>query len=107
MRSRRRQEQPVRQPRMDADEQSYAFRRSRTITGSTTDNVRAAGENRAQLKSPRLHEHSLRKHRRKLLAYLLLILTAWWRALVRDHQLHRLNRFVEYYVYAAYQASLG
>ncbi len=76
MRSRRRQEQPVRQPRMDADEQSYAFRRSRTITGSTTDNVRAAGENRAQLKSPRLHEHSLRKHRRKLLAYLLLILTA-------------------------------
>lgn len=53
-------------------EQSYAFRRSRTITGSAATAVRAAGEDRGQLRSPRLHEHSLRKHRRKLTFYLFL-----------------------------------
>ena len=57
-------------------DQSYAFRRSRTITGSAATSVRAAGEDRGQLRSPRLHEHSLRKHRRKLLLYLLLSATA-------------------------------
>lgn len=55
------------------DDASYAFRRSRTITGSATDTVRAATEERGHLRSPRLHEHSLRKHRRKLFAYLSLI----------------------------------
>jgi hypothetical protein len=64
---------PVRQPRTDADD-SFAFRRSRTITGSAATSVRAAGEDRGQLRSPRLHEHSLRKHRRKLSFYLLSIL---------------------------------
>lgn len=72
----RKPSQPVRQPKFDAGEQSYAFRRSRTITGSATDSVRAASESRAQLQSPRLHEHSLRKHRRKLLGYLFLCLLA-------------------------------
>ena len=62
---------PVRQPRSSEADQSYAFRRSRTITGSAAASVRAAGEDRGQLRSPRLHEHSLRKHRRKLSAYLL------------------------------------
>jgi hypothetical protein len=67
---------PVRQPRNVGSEQSFAFRRSRTITGSAATSVRAAGESRGQLKSPRLHEHSLRKHRRRLSFYLLLSLVA-------------------------------
>lgn len=76
MRLRRKQAKGnVRQPHL-ADDSSYAFRRSRTITGSVTDSVRAAGEDRGQLRSPRLHEHSLRRHRRKLFAYLFLVLVA-------------------------------
>ena len=73
---RRDNQPPVRQPRSSEADQSYAFRRSRTITGSAATNVRAAGEDRGQLRSPRLHEHSLRKHRRKLSAYLLLSVLA-------------------------------
>ena len=68
---RRDNQAPVRQPRNTDADQSYAFRRSRTITGSAATSVRAAGEDRGQLRSPRLHEHSLRKHRRKLSLYLL------------------------------------
>lgn len=61
----------VRQPRHAENNDSFAFRRSRTITGSASTNIQSAGEGRAQLKSPRLHEHSLRKHRRRLGVYLL------------------------------------
>lgn len=60
---------PARQPRLQ-DGTEAVFRRSRTLTGSAHDTVRAANEQRGQLQSPRLHEHSLRKHRRKLSAYL-------------------------------------
>lgn len=74
MRKERRQSQPIRQPSANSD--SYAFRRSRTITGSAATNVRAAGEERGQLQSSRLHEHSLRKHRRRLSTYLLLSIVA-------------------------------
>lgn len=70
MRRDSRGQSPVRQPRTEASGQSFAFRRSRTITGSAATSVRAAGEERGQLQSSRLHEHSLRKHRRKLTAYL-------------------------------------
>jgi hypothetical protein len=66
----------VRQPHTSSDDQSFAFRRSRTITGSAATSVRAAGEDRGQLKSSRLHEHSLRKHRRRLVFYLLVLLLA-------------------------------
>lgn len=76
MRHDKRQQSPVRQPHTTDGEQSFAFRRSRTITGSAATSVRAAGEDRGQLRSPRLHEHSLRKHRRKLSVYLLLTLVA-------------------------------
>lgn len=65
---------PVRHPSNSDSEQSFAFRRSRTITGSTASSVRSAGEDRSQLRSPRLHEHSLRKHRRRLSVYLLMLL---------------------------------
>lgn len=73
---RRDKQVPVRQPRNNEADQSYAFRRSRTITGSAATSVRAAGEDRGQLRSPRLHEHSLRKHRRKLSVYLILSVLA-------------------------------
>lgn len=76
MRQQRRGQAPARQPKSDISDQSFAFRRSRTITGSASTAVRAAGENRGQLQSSRLHEHSLRKHRRRLSAYLLLSLAA-------------------------------
>lgn len=58
----------VRNPRFEDEAAGYAFRRSRTLTGSSSSQVRvAAGESpRAQLKSPRLKEHELKKHRNKL-----------------------------------------
>lgn len=74
MRRDSRDKAPVRQPHSAGNEQSFAFRRSRTITGSTASSVRSAGEDRSQLRSPRLHEHSLRKHRRRLVAYLAVLL---------------------------------
>jgi cell division septal protein FtsQ len=70
MRRSKQAQAPVRQPKSDISEQSFAFRRSRTITGSAASTVRAVGEERGQLQSSRLHEHSLRKHRRKLTSYL-------------------------------------
>lgn len=70
---------PIRQPRIIEQNESYAFRRSRTLTGSTAAGIRAVGEDRAQLKSPRIHLHELRAHRRRLGLYLfgaLLVLAA-------------------------------
>lgn len=66
----KKKEVPIRQPRITSQNDSYAFRRSRTLTGSTAPNIRSAGEDRAQLKSPRIHLHELRSHRRKLSLYL-------------------------------------
>lgn len=76
MRRDNRGQSPVRNPRGDVVDQSLTFRRSRTITGSSASSVRAAGEARGQLQSSRLHEHSLRKHRRKLSVYFLVSLVA-------------------------------
>lgn len=59
-------EQPrVRNPKYAQEELS--FRRSRTLTGSASSEVTTVAESRTHLKSPRLKEHELRKHR-KLLA---------------------------------------
>ena len=45
----------------------YAFRRNRTLTGSTSSSVVAAGGSvSAQLKSPRIQAHELADHRRRL-----------------------------------------
>lgn len=68
---RRKQEIPIRQPRIVSQNESYAFRRSRTLTGSSADAVKTVGESRAQIKSPRIRAHELRQHRRKLSLYLL------------------------------------
>ncbi|MBC7764668.1 hypothetical protein H7Y29_03045 [Microbacteriaceae bacterium] len=44
----------------------YSFRRNRTLTGSLSSDVASAGEHRAELKSPRVHAHDLKRHRRRL-----------------------------------------
>lgn len=59
----------VRHPRITDHNEEYSFRRSRTLTGSASSQVSAAGESRAQIKSSRLKEHELRTHRNKLFAY--------------------------------------
>ena len=67
---RKKQPTPIRSPRITDQNESVTFRRSRTLTGSSSEQVRTAGESRAQLRSPRLKEHELRSHRRRLGAYL-------------------------------------
>lgn len=57
---------PLRRPQSDIAEQGVVFRRSRTLTGTASSNVSVINESRSQLKSPRLKEHELRKHRRLL-----------------------------------------
>lgn len=65
----------VRNPHITSEnDASYNFRRSRTLTGSTAPGVRAATEDRGQLRSTRLQEHDLRRHRQKLAAYLVFCL---------------------------------
>lgn len=62
----RKNKPPVRSPKGQVEEQSLAFRRSRTLTGSASSQVSSASESRSQLKSPRLKEHELKKHRKLL-----------------------------------------
>ncbi len=61
-----------RSPGLMVGQNDYTFRRSRTITGSVSPDVRAAAENESQLKTPRLKLHELHGHKRRLLAQLLL-----------------------------------
>lgn len=42
----------------------YTFRRNRTLTGSLASNVMSVNEHGAELRSPRVHAHHLRRHRR-------------------------------------------
>jgi hypothetical protein len=67
----RRRNEPVRKPRSASNDESLTFRRSRTITGSTVSHITAASEARSTLQSPRLHEQSLRQHRKRLIGALL------------------------------------
>jgi len=67
---RKKKQVDIRNPSITAQNDAYSFRRSRTITGSSASTVRAATEDRGQLRSTRLQEHDLRRHRRKLSAYL-------------------------------------
>lgn len=62
-----------RSPRHE-DQSGYAFRRSRTITGAVSSEIRVAGEQNSQLRSDRLKTHDLRAHRRKISGVLLLCL---------------------------------
>lgn len=63
---------PVRQPHDTVDDYVYMFRRSRTLTGSLSDTVRAANEQKSDLRSDRLKHHDLHK-RRRFLAFLLVL----------------------------------
>lgn len=67
----KKQHAQVRQARITEDNDAYAFRRSRTMTGSLSNNVRAAAETHADLQSGRLKHHMLRKKRRFLFVYFL------------------------------------
>lgn len=71
---RKKKQVDVRNPHITSQNDAYSFRRSRTITGSSASTVRAVSEDRGQLRSPRLQEHDLRRHRRKLSFYLVLCL---------------------------------
>jgi len=51
----------------------YAFRRNRTITGSSSAQIMSSNELNAQLVSPRAHVHHLTSLRRRLLFYFLLV----------------------------------
>jgi hypothetical protein len=77
----RKKEVPIRQPHITGQNESYAFRRSHTLTGSSADTVKTVGESRAQIKSPRIRAHELRQHRRRLVLYLIgviAVLSAGW-----------------------------
>lgn len=64
---RKRDTDQVRQPHVTEHNDGYEFRRSRTLTGSASSRVEAAGSSgHAQIKSDRLREHELRTHRKRL-----------------------------------------
>lgn len=50
---------------------STAFQRNRTLTGSLSSNVKSTNERNAELRSPRVHAHELRHHRRRLFGALI------------------------------------
>lgn len=47
-------------------ETRYAFRRNRTLTGSLSSRVESVGGHSAELRSPRVQVHDLRRHRRRV-----------------------------------------
>lgn len=57
----------VRQPRLMQGQDEYAFRRSRTLTGTVSPEVKVAAEARSQLKTPRARLHELRLRRKRLI----------------------------------------
>lgn len=54
----------------------YAFQRNRTLTGSLASGVASVNEHKAELKSPRVHAHHLRRHRRNAFGALVAVLLA-------------------------------
>lgn len=64
----------LRQPRMMEGQDTYTFRRSRTITGTVTDQVKTADVADSQLKTPRMRLHELHMARRRLATRLLITL---------------------------------
>jgi hypothetical protein len=68
---RKKKEQPeIRKPHMTDDQDGYAFRRSRTITGTITENVKTTETHDSHLKTPRTRLHELHVTRKKLLSRL-------------------------------------
>ena len=63
---------------------AYTYRRNRTLTGSLVSRIPSAGESKAQLRSPRMHAHDLRRTRRHValsLGVVVGLLAAVWFAL--------------------------
>lgn len=56
-------------------DERYAFRRNRTLTGSSSSEVTSSNESAAHLKSPRVHAHELAQKRRHLGGILLFVIT--------------------------------
>lgn len=63
----------VRQPRPTLGQDDYAFRRSRTLTGTTSAKVTTSAPALSQLKTTRLKEHELREQRSRVVKTLLVI----------------------------------
>lgn len=61
--------EPVRNPRTGSDA-GYVFRRSRTLTGTTSNKVTASAEARSQLKTARLQAHELHQLRKRIVRIL-------------------------------------
>jgi len=68
---RKKQESRARLPRIMDGQDTYTFRRSRTLTGTTSTKVAATAEHRSQLKTPRLQVHELQQERARVLKLLL------------------------------------
>lgn len=62
-----RKKDAIRNPRAGTDDQGYVFRRSRTLTGTTSPRVTAGAEQRSQLKTARLQVHELHQLRRRIM----------------------------------------
>lgn len=62
----KKQHDQVRKARISDNNDAYIYRRSRTMTGSLSNSVRAASESHATLRSDRLKHHDLRLTRRKI-----------------------------------------
>lgn len=69
----KREQPPVRQPHITDANESYTFRRSRTMTGSLSSTVLAASERFGDLKSNRQKHHELKKQRRWLFGGFLIV----------------------------------
>lgn len=63
----RKSKEPIRKAHLPSDSDAAIFRRSRTLTGAASSDVRVAtDESRSHLKSPRTKTHELKHHRRLL-----------------------------------------
>ena len=62
----RRKKESSRNPRGGQEDQGYVFRRSRTLTGTTSERVAAGAQARSQLKTFRLQAHELHQFRRRI-----------------------------------------
>lgn len=72
----RRKKDPIRNPRTGLEDQGYVFRRSRTLTGTTSEKVAASAQARSQLKTTRLQTHELHQFRNRILHILVAVVAA-------------------------------
>lgn len=59
-------QQPKRQPQLMEGQNDFSFRRSRTLTGSPSSDIRTVADTHSHLQSPRLRLHQLHQHRKVL-----------------------------------------